>query len=93
MAVESTYVAVDLGAESGRTVLGHFDGQRMAPEEVHRFSKTPVRLANGLHWDALRIVQEVKNGLASAVRNGGRIESLGSTPGGWTSGSWTGTVP
>ncbi len=77
MAVESTYVAVDLGAESGRTVLGHFDGQRMALEEVHRFSNTPVRLPNGLHWDALRIVQEVKNGLASAVRNGGRIESLG----------------
>jgi len=77
MAVESTYLAVDLGAESGRTVLGRFDGQRMALEEVHRFSNTPVRLPDGLHWDVLGIVREVKNGIASAVRNGGRIESLG----------------
>ena len=77
MAAESAFLAVDLGAESGRAVLGRFDGQRMAIEEVHRFPNTPVRLPDGLHWDVLRIVQDVKNGLASAVRNGGRIESLG----------------
>jgi len=77
MAAESAFLAVDLGAESGRTVLGRFDGERMALEEVHRFPNTPVRLPDGLHWDVLRIVQEVKDGLARAVRDGGRIESLG----------------
>ncbi len=77
MAVEAAFLAVDLGAESGRTVLGRFDGERMTLEEVHRFPNTPVRLPDGLHWDVLRIVQEVKNGLARAVRNGGLIESLG----------------
>jgi rhamnulokinase len=77
MAAESAFLAVDLGAESGRTMLGRFDGERMALEEVHRFPNTPVRLPDGLHWDVLRIVQEVKDGLARAVRDGGRIESLG----------------
>lgn len=77
MAAKAAFLAVDLGAESGRTVLGRFDGERMALEEVHRFPNTPVRLPDGLHWDVLRIIQEVKNGLAGAARNGGRIESLG----------------
>lgn len=77
MAVETSFLAVDLGAESGRAVLGRFDGERMALEEVHRFPNTPVRLPDGLHWDVLRIVQEVKTGLAKAVGNGGRLQSLG----------------
>jgi rhamnulokinase len=77
MAEETAFVAVDLGAESGRAVLGRFDGERMALEEVHRFPNTPLRLPDGLHWDVLRIVGEVKDGLAKAARNAGRIESLG----------------
>ena len=77
MAEETAFAAVDLGAESGRAVLGRFDGERMALEEVHRFPNTPVRLPDGLHWDVLRIIGEVKDGLAKAARNAGRIESLG----------------
>jgi rhamnulokinase len=77
MAVQSAFVAVDLGAESGRAVLGRFNGERMALEEVHRFPNAPVRLPEGLHWDVLRIIGEVKGGLAKAARNAGRIESLG----------------
>src|SRR5215207_7932496 len=77
MAVDTAFLAVDLGAESGRAVLGRFDGERMALEEVHRFPNTPVQLPDGLHWDVLRIVGEVKEGLAKAASNTGRIESLG----------------
>lgn len=76
-AVESTFLAVDLGAESGRVVLGSFDGERVALEEVHRFPNTPVWLPDGLHWDVLRIFTEIKDGLAKAVGSAGRIESLG----------------
>ena len=75
--MESAFLAVDLGAESGRAVLGRFDGERMALEEVHRFPNIPVRLPDGLHWDVLRIVGEIKDGLARAARNVERIESLG----------------
>jgi rhamnulokinase len=77
MAVETAFVAVDLGAESGRAVLGRFDGEQMALEEMHRFPNTPVRLPDGLHWDVLRIMGEVKDGLAKAAGKVGRIESLG----------------
>jgi rhamnulokinase len=77
MAVDTAFLAVDLGAESGRAVLGRFDGERMALEVVHRFPNMPVQLPDGLHWDVLRIVGEVKEGLAKAASNTGRIESLG----------------
>src|ERR687890_455577 len=70
------YLAVDLGAESGRVVLGRFDGERVSLEEVHRFPNTPVRLPDGLHWDVLRILSEIKDGLAKAVREE-EIEGIG----------------
>ena len=70
------YLAVDLGAESGRVVLGRFDGERVSLEEVQRFPNTPVRLPDGLHWDVLRILSEIKDGLAKAVREE-EIEGVG----------------
>jgi len=70
------YLAVDLGAESGRVVLGRFDGRRVSLEEIHRFPNLPVRLPDGLHWDVLRILHELKEGLAKAVR-GKEIEGVG----------------
>jgi rhamnulokinase len=70
------YLAVDLGAESGRVVLGRFDGGRVSLEEVHRFPNSPVRLPDGLHWDVLRILSEIKDGLAKAVREE-KIEGIG----------------
>jgi len=75
--MDTAFLAVDLGAESGRAVLGRFDGERITLEEVHRFPNAPVRLPDGLHWDVLRIAGEVKDGIAKATRNGRRIESLG----------------
>jgi hypothetical protein len=70
------YLAVDLGAESGRVVLGRFDGKHVLLEEIHRFPNLPVRLPDGLHWDVLRILYEIKEGLAKAVR-GEEIEGVG----------------
>ena len=70
------YLAVDLGAESGRVVLGRFDGRRVSLEEIHRFPNLPVRLPDGLHWDVLRILHEIKEGLAKAVL-GEEIEGVG----------------
>jgi rhamnulokinase len=77
VATETAFLAIDLGAESGRAVLGRFNGERIILEEAHRFANVPVRLPDGLHWDVLRIVKEAKDGIAKAVRNGGQIESLG----------------
>ncbi len=76
MAGRTTFLAVDLGAESGRVLLGRFDGERVELEDIHRFPNVPVRLPTGLHWDVLRIISEVKEGLAKALREE-RIESVG----------------
>nr|MBA2713618.1 rhamnulokinase [Rubrobacteraceae bacterium] len=70
------YLAVDLGAESGRVVLGRFDGGRVSLEEIHRFQNAPVRLPDGLHWDVLRIFGEIKAGLAKVLREE-EIEGIG----------------
>ncbi len=63
------YLAFDLGAESGRAMLGTIDGGRLALEELHRFPNTPVRLPTGLYWDTLRLWHEIQQGLAIAGRD------------------------
>ncbi len=68
----------DLGAESGRAVLGRFDGSLLALEDVHRFPNGPVRLRDSIYWDTLRLFSEVKQGMVSAVREHScRPDSIG----------------
>lgn len=71
----SAFVAVDLGAESGRVSLGEFDGRRVDVRCISRFPNRPVRLPDGLHWDALGIFRDVKEGVARAVTEAGRDPS------------------
>jgi rhamnulokinase len=61
------YLAIDLGAESGRGLLGRFDGERLALEELHRFPNGPVRVYDTLHWDLPRLWGEIKTALAKAA--------------------------
>lgn len=68
MSNQLEFLALDLGAESGRAVLGQFDGERLRLSEVHRFPNGPVRLPDGLHWDVLRLWTEIKRGLTLAVQ-------------------------
>ena len=68
MAQPHTYLAFDLGAESGRAILGTLDGDQLSLSEVHRFDNGPVRLPDGLHWDILRLWSEIRTGLGLAVR-------------------------
>ncbi len=68
--------AIDLGAESGRVVVGTFDGARLAVEDVHRFPNVPVAVAGTLHWDALRLFGDIATGLRKAG-SAGQIASVG----------------
>ena len=79
-------VAVDLGAESGRVVLGRFDGSRVALTELHRFP-TPPRPSDGhLRWDLGDIWSQIQTGLAAAGAGAGTVDAVGVMPGGWTMG-------
>lgn len=75
---DTRYLAIDLGAESGRAVLGRLDGARLAIEELHRFPNLPVRLPDGLHWNALRLWSEVSDSIRmAAYQHGDRLASVG----------------
>jgi rhamnulokinase len=62
------YLAIDLGAESGRVVAGLWNGKTIRLEELHRFPNGPVWLGDSLHWDVVRLWAEIQNGLAVAAR-------------------------
>lgn len=74
MTATQNFLAFDFGAESGRALLGAFDGDRLTLADVHRFPNTPIRLPTGLHWNVLQLWQEIKQGIALAGK------SLGGTP-------------
>lgn len=72
-----SFLAIDLGAESGRAMLGRLD-QRLTLDEVHRFPNGPVRVADHIHWDILRLWSEIQNGLRIAAGNsGGPLAGIG----------------
>ena len=56
---DQRYIAVDLGAESGRVMLATVSKAGIALSEMHRFPNGPVRLGNVLHWDILRLWGEI----------------------------------
>ncbi len=72
------YLAVDLGAESGRAILGTLEDGLLKLSEMNRFSNTPVQLPGGLHWDALRLFSEIKQGIVLACQAAeNRLDGIG----------------
>jgi rhamnulokinase len=71
------YAAVDLGADSGRVIIGTVD----RIEEVHRFANGPVRIGNSIYWNFLGLFTEIKKGLTKAFEkasaDGDRIVGIG----------------
>ena len=75
---DKVYLAIDLGAESGRIIAGLWDGRRLRLEEVHRFPNGGVYLGESLRWDVLRLWSEIQHGLTLAGKQFGRkIVSVG----------------
>lgn len=72
------FVAFDLGAESGRCVVGLFDGHQLQFASLHRFPNWPVRILDGLHWDVLRLFDEMKRALRMyAAGYGTSLDGIG----------------
>lgn len=72
-----TVAAVDLGASSGRVMVGRVGPRTLELQEAHRFPNDPVALPDGLHWDVLRLHHEIIEGLRRAVRMDPSIGSVG----------------
>ncbi|MGD8786536.1 MAG: rhamnulokinase family protein [Phycisphaerales bacterium] len=68
MAEIKKYIAVDLGAESGRVMLGSVSADRLALEEIHRFSNGPIEENGSLRWDFDRLFSEIKTGIKKAAK-------------------------
>jgi rhamnulokinase len=77
MATTTDYLALDLGAESGRGLLGRFDGRQLTLEEIHRFPNGPVRMLKTLHWDLPHLFQEVKTAIGKAGSTAAEIDGIG----------------
>src|SRR5947209_10886061 len=77
MVASKKLLAFDLGAESGRAVLGSFDGARLELEVVHRFANGPVRTLDSMHWDVLYLYTEMLAGLRRCAGQYGSIDALG----------------
>ena len=65
-----TYLALDLGAGSGRAIVGQLDGNRLRLEEILRFDNTPVQLGNTVYWNFLSLFDNIKKSIALAVKKG-----------------------
>jgi rhamnulokinase len=70
-----TYLACDLGAESGRVMRGTLHDGRLEMEEMHRFPTGGIAIAGTLRWDLPRILDELRTGIRLAAAKG-RIDGI-----------------
>ena len=75
---ERVFLAVDLGAESGRVIAGRLKGGRISLDELHRFPNGPVTVSGTRRWDVLRLWSNIQDGLGIAAKKyGDAIVSVG----------------
>jgi rhamnulokinase len=74
---EASFAAVDLGASSGRVMLGRVGPGRIDLTEVHRFRNGAVRLPDGLYWDILGLYQDILEGLREAYVQAPDLAGIG----------------
>lgn len=69
-------LSFDFGASSGRAVLGTFDGEKLALQEIHRFQNDPVTVNGTMYWDVLRLFYEMKQALIKSKAYG-TVDGIG----------------
>ena len=70
------YIACDLGADSGRVIVGSLNEGKISLEEVHRFPTGVFKIGESLRWNILRIFEDIKTGLKKAAVKNVAAESL-----------------
>ncbi|MDU1890322.1 MAG: rhamnulokinase family protein [Dysgonomonas sp.] len=70
------YLALDLGAGSGRAIVGVIENGKIVLDEIHRFNNPPVKLGNTLYWDFLSLFSNIKDGIRLAVKKGYQLDGI-----------------
>ena len=68
MAEVKKYIAVDLGAESGRVMIGSVSAQKLILQEIHRFGNGPIEEDGSLKWDFEKLMREIRAGIKKAAK-------------------------
>jgi len=68
MSDKKKYIAVDLGAESGRVMLGAVSDSELELKEIHRFDNASIKQDDSLRWDFAKLVSNIKEGIGKAVK-------------------------
>ena len=71
------YLAVDLGATSGRTTLATFDGSNISLRELTRFANPMVPIAGHIHWNIVELYNQILSALALVHKQGIELDSIG----------------
>ncbi len=71
------FIAVDLGASNGRTILGHFDGRSIKLEEINRFENSYVRVGDAYYWNVLSLYSNIIEGLSRYAKGNGTLSGIG----------------
>ena len=78
MAQTSNYVAFDLGASGGRTIVGRFDGEKLTLSELNRFANGPSPVLGTLYWDVLSMFGQMRQGLGLyRIQFGDQLNGIG----------------
>ena len=70
-------LGIDLGASSGRAMLGTLEGKKLTIREIHRFLNEPVTLCGRFVWDMPRLFHEIKQALLKLSRSGETVDAIG----------------
>ncbi len=73
----SSFLAFDLGASSGRAIIGSLESGKLTLTEVHRFANGPTEQGGSIYWDYPQLVEELKTGLAKALKVDPAIAGIG----------------
>jgi rhamnulokinase len=77
MSNSANFAAIDLGAESGRVILGTVCDDKLELTDLHRFPNGPIRTGDELHWDVLRLWSEMKQGVGMAAQRASGLRGIG----------------
>ena len=86
------FLAFDIGATSGRAVLGTLVGDKFEMQELHRFPNAIMELHGKYYWDIYRLYDALKESLTICARRNLLRTLSGSILGGWISGIWRKTA-